>query len=168
MTEPRVLVRDEGKKSAGLVAPDGRTAWRWIGWLGFVLAVVGLWDFVLTWYPLRFGSAEWEFATVAASYSGLPLPTMGLFALAASAIARRVRWQVIVLSVFLLLLGVLLLAGFLLFMTTVPLALRAVEGVALIGIRKAVAKTAMLGVMFGGAYLVAGVAGFRTLRRSKG
>ncbi len=167
MTEPRVLVREEGRKPAGLAAPDTRTAWKWIGWLGFVLAVVGLWDFALTWYPLNFGSPEWEFATVTASYSGLPLPTMGLMALAASAIARRVRWQVILLSLVLLLLGVGLLLGFLLFLTTVPMALRAVEGIALIGIRKAVAKTTMLAVMFGGAYLVAGIAGLRALRRSR-
>jgi len=167
MTEPRVLVRDEGKKPASRGAPDARTAWKWVGWLGFVLAVVGWWDFALTWYPLNFGSVEWEFATVTASYSGLPLPTMGLMALAASAVARRVRWQVILLSLALILLGVALLLGFLLFLTTVPIALRAVEGIALLGIRKAVAKTAMLAIMFPGAYLVAGIAGLRSVRRAK-
>jgi len=167
MTEPRVLARDESRKSAGRIAPDTRTAWKWIGWLGLVLAVVGLWDFGLTWYPLNFGTAEWEFATVTASYSGLPLPSMGLVALAASAVARGARWQVALLSILLVALGVILLLGLLLFLTTVPIALRAVDGTALIGIKKAVAKTVMLAVMFPGAYIVAGISGLRGLSRER-
>jgi hypothetical protein len=165
MAEPRVLLRDKRGKHSNLITPDARAAWWWIGWLGLVLAVVGLWDFALTWYPMNWGSPEWEFGTVSASYSGLPLPTMGLMALAASAIARGVRWQVVLLSVGLIAFGVVLLLGFLLFLTTVPMALRAVEGVALLGIKKVIAKTAMLAVMFPVSYLAAGVVGIRHLRR---
>jgi hypothetical protein len=168
MREPRVLVRDAAGKSGRLMAPDSAGAWRWIGWLGLVLAVVGLWDFALTWYPANWGSPEWEFATVTASYSGLPLPTMGLLALAASAIARGVRWQVRLLSIGLIGFAIALLLGFVLFLTTVPVALTSVEGIALVGIKKAIAKTAMIAVMFPGAYLAAGVVGLGHLRRGGG
>jgi len=167
MTKPRVLVSEEGKKAAGPIAPDTKTAWKWIGWFGLVLAIVGLWDFALTWYPMNWGSLEWEFATVAASYSGLPLPTMGLIALMASAIARGVRWQIVLMSVGLIAFAITLLIGFILFLTTAPIALRSVEGVALVGIKKVIAKTTMLAVMFPTAYLVAGIVGLRHLRRSK-
>jgi len=167
MTKPRVLVSEEGKNAPRPIAPDTTTAWKWIGWFGLVLAIVGLWDFALTWYPMNWGSLEWEFATVAASYSGLPLPTMGLAALTASAIARGVQWQVILLSVGLLAFAIALLLGFLLFLTTVPIALQSVEGFALLGMKKAVAKTTMLAVMFPSSYLVAGIVGLRHLHLSK-
>jgi hypothetical protein len=167
MAEPRVLLRDEGRKGAGSIAPDTRTAWKWIGWLGLVLACVGLWDFALAWYPTNWGVPEWEFATVTASYSGLPLPTMGLIALTASAIARGVRWQVVLLSIGLICFSVALLLGFVLFLTTVPVALGAVQGIPALGIKKAVAKTTMLAVAFPGSYFVAGILGLRHLRRSR-
>jgi hypothetical protein len=149
MTEQRVLARDKGKGATSVV-PDPNTAWRWIGWFGLVLAIVGLWDFALAWYPTNWGAPEWEFGTVTASYSGLPLPTMGLIAMMASALARGVRWQVVLMSVGLLAFAVALLLGFLLFLTDVPVALRAVEGVPLLGIKKAVAKTTVLALAFPG------------------
>ena len=167
MAESKVLVRDEGKKPRPVTPPDTASAWRWIGAFGLVLAIVGLGDFVLAWYPSNFGAPEWEFATVTASYSGLPLPTMGLTALIASAIARGVRWQIRLLSVGLVLFAVALIAGFMLFLTTVPVALGAVQGVPLLGIKKAVAKTTLLAIAFPGVYLVAGVVGLRRLGRHR-
>lgn len=168
MSEPRVLVRDREKKAARAAAPpDADSAWRWIGAFGLVLAVVGLADFALAWYPMSFGTPEWEFATVTASYSGLPLPTMGLTALIASAIARGVRWQILLVSVGLLVLALFLIGGYLLFLTTVPVALGAVEGVPLIGIRKAIVKTSLLAIAFGGTYLTAAIVGFRHVRRAR-
>ena len=108
MAERKVLVREEKKKPAGPLAPDASTAWSWIGWFGLVLAAAGIFDFLLAWYPLGLGSAEWEFGTITASYAGLPLPTMGLAALLGSALARGVRWQILVLSI-----GALVVAGLL-------------------------------------------------------
>jgi hypothetical protein len=168
MAESKVLVREDGKKSRPAAAPDAASAWRWIGGFGLVLAVVGMGDFVLAWYPTNWGSPEWEFATVTASYSGLPLPTMGLTALLASAVARGVRWQILLMSVGLILFAFALLAGFLLFLTTVPVALGAVQGLPLLGIKKAVAKTTLLAIAFPGTYLLAGILGFRRLRRHRG
>jgi hypothetical protein len=166
MTEGKVLVRDRGNKPTGSIAPDTRTAWKWVGWFGLMLATVGLSDFALAWYPMNWGSPEWEFATVTSSYSGLPLPTMGLIALMASAVARGVRWQVMAFSIGLIAWSLVLVLGFTLFLTTVPVALGAVQGIPLLGIKKAVVKTTILTVAFAGSYLVAGIVGIRHLRRS--
>ena len=46
--------------------------------------VAGLGDFVIAWIPLRLGSPEWEFGTVASTLAGLPLATMGLAGLLGS------------------------------------------------------------------------------------
>jgi len=40
----------------------------------------------LLWYPLQFGSADWEFGTISAYLNGMPLGTLGLALLAAGAI----------------------------------------------------------------------------------
>ena len=149
------------RKSA--VATD-RTAWRWVGWFGLVLAVAGLGDFVLTWIPLQFGSAEWEFETIAAAFSGLPLVTMGFAAMLAAGSARRIRWQLTGMGVVLSALGVVLVGALLLFLLVVPVALVAVEGPGRLGVMKAIARTLMLGVLFSGAYLAAGIGALRHAR----
>src|SRR5688500_692179 len=126
--------------------PNG--AWRWVGWFGLALTVVGLADFGLTWFPLNLGSAEWEFGTIAASFSGLPLVTMGFAALLGSAIARGVRWQLTGMGLAALALGLLVGAALVLFALVVPVALGAVEGPGRIGVMKAIIRTTSLGFVF--------------------
>jgi len=167
MAEPRILVADD--RAGRELVSDVRAAWRWVGWFSLILALAGLGDWVLTWLPLQFGAMEWEFGTVVSSFSGLPLITMGFAGLLASALARGIRWQVLTLSGVLLLFAVMIVGAFLVFLLDVPLALRAVQGPAHRGILKAVAKTCLLGVLFSGAYLFAGIAamrhGLRTAKR---
>ena len=52
-------------------------AWRAVGWFGVVFAGIGLADSGLHWYPLAFGSPEWEFSAVSMSFGALPLVTLG-------------------------------------------------------------------------------------------
>jgi hypothetical protein len=52
-----------------------------------------------------------------------------------------------------------------LFLTDAPVAVRVTQGVAQFGIKKVIAKTSLLGLLFGVAYLVAGVV---ALRQSRG
>jgi len=87
---PEVLTQERSGRPASL-APDSATAWRWIGWFGLLLFVAGLGDFVIAWVPMRLGSPEWEFGTVASTLAGLPLATMGLAGLLGSAVARGKR-----------------------------------------------------------------------------
>jgi len=141
-------------------------AWRWVGWFSLVLALAGVGDWVLAWIPMRIGNPEWEFGTVAATMSGLPLMAMGFAGLLASATARGERWQVIVMGWVLLLFALVILAALALFLLDVPLALQAVEGPAYVGIVKASIKTSLLGGLFSVAYLIAGITALRHSGRS--
>ena len=121
-------------------------------------------DLALGWYPMRFGSPEWEFGTISASIAGLAIPTLSLYLFFGSAIAREqaavIRGVAIVLIVFALVLAALAVIYF----TSVPLALRAVSNnpIAHLGMQKAIVKSVML---FAG-YEVLYIAGaFKGLRR---
>ena len=166
MTHGKLLVEERAKGVQPLSEAPAE-GWKWIGWLGVLLAVVGLGDFVLAWYPLRFGVAEWEFGTVASTFAGLPLVTMGFAALLASGLARGRGWLVRLMGWWLVLFGVVVLAALVVFLTDVPIALRAVTGDAALGIKKAIAKTTMLGVVFSAAYVVSGASALRYLGRHR-
>ncbi|MGH7608044.1 MAG: hypothetical protein ACREME_11970 [Gemmatimonadales bacterium] len=157
----RVLLHESSNSS---FVGSADQAWKWVGWLGVVLTVVGGGDFLLGWYPLRFGVLEWEFATVAATFAGLPLVSLGFAALLAAGVARGVRWLVYLAAWAMLLFAAVIAAAFVVFLTDVPLALKAVTGDAALGIKKAIAKTTMLAVTFAIAYVVAGLGALRHLR----
>jgi len=166
--EQRVLVRTDQEKRTRAVRAEPLVGWAWIGWFGCLLALAGLFDFALGWYPLRFGVPEWEFGTVVSTYSGLPLITMGFAALLGAGLARGTRWLLWVMAIGMALFAAFLLVMLLLFLTDVPLALRAVDGVALLGIKKAVVKTLVLGLLFPVAYIAGAVAAVRHVRKGKG
>ena len=132
-----------------------------------ILVVVGLGDFGLVWYPLRLGTPEWEFGTIAASFSGLPLISIGLAGVLGSAVALGNRRVLIAVGVVLGIWTVFLAAAYLLFLTNVPMALGAAEGAAELGIKKVVAKTSLLGVTFAGASGVGTYVVARHLRRER-
>lgn len=145
MTAPKILVSEPLKAGRPplVAAPD--VAWRLLGYMGLVFALVGWLDVALVWYPLTFGSPEWEFGSVTASLDGLPLPVMGLVLVLTSAIARGIRWPVRTVAVLLILVAVLILVGGVLYLTNVPIALQAVhnEPIARLGVTKAMIKTSV-------------------------
>ena len=143
------------------MTPDGATAWRWVGWFGLLLFVAGLGDFVIAWVPMRLGSPEWEFGTVASTLAGLPLATMGLAGLLGSAVARGKLGLTRAWGLVVLVWAAVVLGSYVLFLLDVPVALRAVSGEALLGIKKAIVKTTLLAVVFGAGYLVAGFGAIR-------
>ena len=162
MSDRKVVLSEERKKAESkLLKPDLDMAWKWVGRLGVLLLVVGLGDFALGWYPLNFGSVEWEFGTIAATFSGLPLVTMGFAAFLGAGLARGQRWVVLTAAWALAVLAVFVGAMYLVFLLDVPVALRSVEGVAELGIKKAIAKTSLLGLSFAGIYGWAAVAVLR-------
>jgi predicted anti-sigma-YlaC factor YlaD len=162
--EPPVTAARVTRQRSGEVA--GNYAWRWVGWFGLVLTMAGLGDFILTWFPLDLGSAEWEFGTIAASFSGLPLVTIGFAGLLGSALARGSGWQLAVVGVFLLAVALVLVGAMVLFGLVVPVALAAVEGAGRLGIMKAIIRTTLLGIVFSVAYLAAGIGALRHARKS--
>jgi hypothetical protein len=162
--EQNILVTPPGSR---VRAGDPAQAWRWIGWFGLLFLLAGCGDWVLAWLPLRIGSPEWEFGTVVSSFAGLPLVTLGFAALLGSALARAIRWQAIVAASLMLLFAAWMLGALILFLLDVPVAMRAVEGAARLGIMKAIAKTSFLGVLFLVGYLVAAIAALRHVSRRR-
>jgi hypothetical protein len=141
MADPKVV--DGAQGSASLrqpVMPDA--AWRLVAVVAASFLVVGGTDVFLTWYPLRFGSAEWEFGTVTASLNGLPVPILGLAFLLASSVA--VGWRLVGRGAALACAvgGVLIVLAGVMYATDVPMALRSVsQPVAHQALMKAITKT---------------------------
>lgn len=160
MTSPKVVL--EHRRGTGALAVNPEQAWRALAWLGGILAVVGLGDFVLAFIPWGSGP-EWEFGTVASVFAGLPLPTLGLAAILGAAYARGHRRTVFVIGVLLLLLAISFGWMLVTFVTDIPIALRSgAQAEVMLGLKKAMVKTALLGAVFGIAYLVAGIKAIRT------
>lgn len=130
-----------------------------------LLALAALCDDALAFYPLGFGSAEWEMATIGSVMQGLPLLSIGLGALWVAAARLAWRWTLVAVGWGGLLLAAIMLGLLLLFLTDVPLAIRATQAVARLGIYKLVARTLIMGLLFGAAYAVMGVL---ALKRARG
>jgi hypothetical protein len=143
------------------VSPDVLRAWRVAGRFAFVLFLAGLSDWIIAWIPFRLGSLEWEFGTITATLAGLPLVAIGLGGMLASGIAVGSRWQTIAVAVTILVFALLILAALAIFVLDVPVALQSVEGVARLGIQKAIAKNLSLGLLFFVAFMIAAFAGLR-------
>ena len=152
---------DQRKARGTRPAPSGQAAWRALGWFGGLFVAIGLADSGLHWYPLAFASPEWEFSAVSMSFGALPLLSIGFAALLASLLARGVRWGIITTAAVLIVLALLIGAAYVLFLSDVPLALRAATGPAGLTLKKAIARTSVMGIGFGTAYFVAGVVALR-------
>ncbi len=162
---PRILVTGEKPGKQSFMASTPGTAWRMVGWFGLMLAVIGAVDIALNWYPTAFSSREWEFGTVAVSFGSMPLMTMGLAALFASFLARGSRLGVLVMTFVFLLLLVWVVCCYILFLLDVPIALQVARGATALPIKKAIAKTTVMGLGFGLVYLGAVVVSFKVLKR---
>ena len=134
-------------------------------WFGLAFFVLGSTDVALTWFPTNFGNREWEFATVTASFNGTPVLLLGLIMVVAAASWEGRKWWAFGGGVVAAALFVFVLGAIALWAGNVPLALQAVEGAILTGLKKAVFKTSVqsivLPVFFAGiAYQ--GFKGFRS------
>ena len=162
--EPRVLAGGHSRRRASARPWGDEALYRVVGWMGVVLALVALSDFALALYPLGFGSPEWELATIGAVVQGLPLLTIGLAAIWIAAGRPGRKWMLVSVGWGLVVAAALLLGALLLFLTDVPLAIRATQSVARTGIEKLVARTLFMGVLFGASYVVMAVMALRQAR----
>jgi hypothetical protein len=126
--------------------------------------VLGAMDVALTWYPTDFGNREWEFATVTASFNGMPILLLGLtMVVVAAGLAGRRWWALSGTVVGLgLVIFVLVAAG--LWATNVPLAMEAVEGVVLTGLKKALVKTTIQSILYPVVLVVIAFHGLKAFR----
>jgi hypothetical protein len=170
ITPPHVLIQADRLSADPITVSAPRTAWRILGRFGVLLAAIGAVDIVLHWYPASFGSPEWEFGTVATTLGSLPLPTIGLLAVLASALARAVKANLVAVSVVLGLLAVFVAASMVVFLLDVPVALRAVSAPAVppqaaAEIKRTIVRTMAMGLGFGLVYLYGAVVSIRFLLR---
>jgi hypothetical protein len=86
---------------------------------------------------------------------------MALAILLSSGFALGQRWLVRLSAALLIVLGLLMAAGTALFLLDVPLALRLSPPEVLLGIKKTIAKTVVLGAVFSVSFLIAGITALR-------
>lgn len=136
--------------------------------LGVALAVVGLTDVALLWYPARWASIEWEFGTISSTFDALPLATIGLCTVAMAAVARGYRWSARIAALALLVVCLALVAMAVVFWLDVPLALRAVAAPLKPALKRAIVKTGSISACYIALYAVFGVWVLRRSTSAKG
>jgi hypothetical protein len=142
------------------------TAWRILGWLGLAFLIMSFLDLALGWYPVRFGSPEWEFGTISATISGLAIPTLGLYLILGSAIALDRSRTAKTVAIVMIVLAIVLPALGIIFLTNVPVALKATatNDVVHFGMKKAILKSLSLFAGYEILYVLGALKGLR--RRS--
>ena len=152
----------------GRAAPQLRladvAAWRALGWFGLVLSFVGLVDVLLVFYPASPGDPSWEFGVVDAAVSTMPLLVVGVAAMFGAALGQRKVGVTRGVAVFAILLATAITAGYLIYLTNVPIALRMAPEEVKAGIYKSIARTTIMSTAFGIGFLVAAFAALRTTR----
>jgi Ca2+/Na+ antiporter len=140
-------------------------AWDLLGLLGFALFVVGGSDFLLSWFPWRFGNPEWEFGTITAALNAMPAGLMGLTLLLIWAHQSESAVWTRVLSGVILIWSVVLVALAVIYGLTLPLAARgfAVPNVG-VGLKRAIARSLVQLVIYPVVMLWMAARGFRQAR----
>jgi hypothetical protein len=170
MEGPSIIVKEPGSsRRAGtkkrVLVQDFELGWRLLLVLGWLFTIVGLLNTLLLWVPLRFGSAEYEFASVAASLDGLPVTMMGLtIALAASRAGAHAR-SALAATILLWVVAALVVAAGVLYWLNVPLALGAVtEPMVRLGIKKSMLKVTTQAVLYPAAMVYLALIGSRSTK----
>lgn len=137
--------------------------WAILGWLGLAYLIMSVIDLALGWYPVRFGQPEWEFGTISATIAGLAIPTLSLYLMLASAFARERAKLVRGVAIAMIVIAVFLAVLFLLYLTAVPLALRAVSNNPIIhlGMEKSIIKSLMLFLGYEALFILGAIKGLR-------
>lgn len=135
-----------------VVRPAGAAsleAWRALRWIGAAFLFLGVLDIALGWFPAAFGNMEWEFGTITGSLNALAIPMLGLYLLLASSVALMQRRSARVVAVLMGLLLVALLALGVIYLTVLPVAIKAVSANAavVLGVQKAAIKALALGLV---------------------
>lgn len=148
-------------------ATFNKSPWRVLGWFGFVITAIGVGQLILYVYPsMGFGSPEWEYGASAQLIGALPLPTIGLAALFAAGAGAGSKRGMVVLGVILVLMAFAVFAVLGLFLTVVPMALKATPGNMRDPVYQTIGRTLLSGVGFGILYLWAAWLAVRQMKRS--
>ena len=150
-------------RSAGRFVPP--VAWELLGWLGLALFLVGGADFLLSWFPARFGNPEWEFGTITAALNAMPASLMGVTLLLLWALHEESPGWARGLSAVLLLWAVILLALAVIYGLTLPLAAKGLSVPNIgVGLKRAIARTLVQLVVYPIVMAWIGLRGFKLAR----
>ena len=128
--------------------------------------VMGFIDIAIGTFPAAFGNPEWEFGVITAVLNGFAIPTMGLYLAIGSALARGRRGTARILAIVMIVLAVTVIGLGVLYALVAPIALTSVNQnpTLLIGVKKAILKSAIFVVAYAGLYAVAALHTFRRTR----
>lgn len=167
MSTPLVMAEQRKPAPARPDPSAAHAAWRSLGAFGVAIAVIGLGQVAINFYPTAFGSVEWQFGVTAQAIGGLPLPSMGLAAILAALVATRHRSGMLAMAIVLGAAALLTGAALAAFWSVVPVALSASQGgPAADAIRQTIARTSLTGGGFAIIYLYGAVTAIRRLRQS--
>lgn len=127
-------------------------AFRVAGVIGAVIALVGFTDLAFAWFPFEWGNLEWEFGTSSRTFDGLPLVTIGIGALAASAIGLGSRRRVLGTLVLVLTTWLLVVGSLLIYWLNVPPAWAAAPVPILASLKVAALRSSIFMVVYLGSY----------------
>ena len=127
--------------------------------------MVGGTDFLLSWFPARFGNPEWEFGTITAALNSMPAPLMGLTLLLVAVLESESAVWARILSVLLLVWAVALLGLAVIYGLTIPLAAKGFEVPNIgLGLKRAIGKSLVQLVVYPIIMLWMGIRGLKLAR----
>lgn len=168
MNDPRIVVGHGTERPASRWVVESTAVWKMIAPVGVAFLLVGLADIALSWYPVRFGTPEWEFGTIGTTLNNMPLPTLGLMILAGWAAVTERRTPVKVFGVLMMVVGLVLAGLVVLYLLTLPPAWGAVTAVEdptlQVAAKKGIAKSLVQAVAYPAIYLLVGWNAWRLAR----
>lgn len=165
MKEPVVVAHTEDRSP--LVTRDEAPGWSFLFLLGAGLTVIGFIDVGLLFFAPQWASLDWEFGTISSLFQGLPVVTLGIGLMSASAVANgSVLAQRLMMTVTMLMTLVLGLLA-VMFALDVPPVIKAVEPAMKRAAKLASLKTGLMALTYLVLYLALGLWTWRRLRRIK-
>lgn len=146
MAKERIVIGQGGGSRS--VGPNPEAAWAAAMWLGLMLALPGWLDIALLFVPAQWASIDWEFGTIAATFSALPVGSFGLAAASVGAVAGGAGRMTRLLAVLWALATLVLLAMATVFALDVPVVLRAVDQANRYGVTQVIMKTGLLAMLY--------------------
>jgi hypothetical protein len=147
------IITTKNRQQAAL-AVFQKSPWRTLGWFGAVVTLIGLGQLLLYVFPaMAFGSPEWEYGASAQLIGALPLPTVGLAALFAAGAGSGSKRGMLLLSLVLVVTALAIFAVLVLFLTVVPMAIKATPANMREPIYQTIGRTLLSGIGFGFLYL---------------
>src|SRR4051812_23372089 len=86
MKEP--VVSAQGSDRIAAEQADSASGWKYLFVVGIAVAVVGVIDLAMLFFPAQWASLDWEFGTLSAVVQGMPLVTLGIGMMCAAAVAN--------------------------------------------------------------------------------